>query len=423
MTTLSESALQIGSNLCDTAVWDESHRLCNWMGRGLSPDLAASSVYRSSAALGCSLYSGSTGLAFALACLYRQTQDQRVKLTALGALRRSIEHAVLFPHDSSILSFWAGRVGIVYVCELFLRCIPDQEIQLLSSALLNGASDQLDQPHLLDVIGGSAGAITPLLVLSKLSGDLSFTDLAIKCGRDICGRASWQGEKCFWNPKDATGVEYSRPLAGLSHGSSGFAANLLELYAATEDPEFLRTARGAFLYEDSLYSPEHRNWLDVRYAPANSSAEPFGQCATAWCHGAPGIALARLKARQLDPSRAAYYEQIARVALQTTISATDRCMTIEAFDTTLCHGLTGLSECLLIACTRLDAHDWQRCKSEKITQWIVDQYAKSGNWPCGVPGGGMDPSLMLGTAGIMYHLLRVNDPVLVPSLLFPEVAA
>jgi len=36
-------------------------------------------------------------------------------------------------------------------------------------------------------------------------------------------------------------------------------------------------------------------------------------------------------------------------------------------------------------------------------------------WPCGVPGGGEAPNLMLGTAGIGYSYLRLYDPARVPS--------
>jgi hypothetical protein len=45
-------------------------------------------------------------------------------------------------------------------------------------------------------------------------------------------------------------------------------------------------------------------------------------------------------------------------------------------------------------------------------------------WPCGVPGGGESPSLMLGLAGIGHFYLRLYDPASVPSVLLvkPEAA-
>lgn len=42
-------------------------------------------------------------------------------------------------------------------------------------------------------------------------------------------------------------------------------------------------------YENSLYSEEKENWLDLR------SPEGEQKVMNAWCHGAPGILLARLE--------------------------------------------------------------------------------------------------------------------------------
>ena len=47
-------------------------------------------------------------------------------------------------------------------------------------------------------------------------------------------------------------------------------------------------------YEDSLYSEKAGNWKDLR----ESSGESF---MNAWCHGAPGILLSRMKLEELFP--------------------------------------------------------------------------------------------------------------------------
>jgi hypothetical protein len=41
----------------------------------------------------------------------------------------------------------------------------------------------------------------------------------------------------------------------------------------------------------------------------------------------------------------------------------------------------------------------------------------TGDWPSGMPSGGPSPALLLGTAGIGYHLLRLHDPARVPPVL------
>jgi len=85
-------------------------------------------------------------------------------------------------------------------------------------------------------------------------------------------------------------------LSGLSHGSAGIALALLQLAALTGEERFRTAAKEAIRYERKLFSSEAGNWLDLR--DQNKEVQPEGDSAakfmTAWCHGAPGIGLARL---------------------------------------------------------------------------------------------------------------------------------
>jgi lantibiotic modifying enzyme len=77
------------------------------------------------------------------------------------------------------------------------------------------------------------------------------------------------------------------PLAGLSHGAAGIAWALLALFARTGEERFRTAARGGIAFERSVFSTEAGNWRDLR--------DPeHARFPTAWCHGAPGIGLARL---------------------------------------------------------------------------------------------------------------------------------
>ncbi|HZW30379.1 MAG TPA: lanthionine synthetase LanC family protein, partial [Isosphaeraceae bacterium] len=51
------------------------------------------------------------------------------------------------------------------------------------------------------------------------------------------------------------------------------------------------------------------------------------------------------------------------------------------------------------------------------TQSLIDRHSASADWPSGRSSGGPNPSLMIGTAGIGYTLLRLHDPGGVPSIL------
>src|SRR5947209_15706424 len=84
-------------------------------------------------------------------------------------------------------------------------------------------------------------------------------------GKQLCQTATWEGTSCTWDPEVASGAgTASAPLTGMSHGASGIAVALLELYSETRREEFLDTARGALAYEEALFDPVVGNWPDLR---------------------------------------------------------------------------------------------------------------------------------------------------------------
>lgn len=131
---------------------------------------------------------------------------------------------------------------------------------------------------------------------------------------------------------------------------------------------------------------------------------------TAWCHGAPGIGLARLLSLQhLDD--AAVREEI-DTALKTTVA--------QGFggNHSLCHGDLGNLELLLQASEILDDPKW-RHQVNRIAAMILESIDRHG-WLCGIPLGVESPGLMTGIAGIGYELLRLAEPTQVPSVLVLE---
>ena len=74
-------------------------------------------------------------------------------------------------------------------------------------------------------------------------------------------------------------------------------------------------AERALAYERSLYDPAMGNWPDLRET-AGAPAPVGSAFATFWCHGAPGIALARLRANELAPDDTLRDEAIIAQALR-----------------------------------------------------------------------------------------------------------
>jgi lantibiotic modifying enzyme len=200
-----------------------------------------------------------------------------------------------------------------------------------------------------------------------------------------------------------------RALTGFSHGAAGVAWSLLPLAALTGDGRFRAAALSGLDYERGLFSPRAGNWPDLRDpGPLTAAATGDGaNFALAWCHGAPGIGLARLDSlAYLDDS--AVRAEI-DVALRATLAG--------GFGSnhSLCHGDLGNLELLLLAGQVLGDPGW-RGHADRLAARILDSIDREG-WCCGVPLGVESPGLMTGLAGIGYGLLRLAEPARVPSVL------
>jgi lantibiotic modifying enzyme len=111
-----------------------------------------------------------------------------------------------------------------------------------------------------------------------------------------------------------------------------------------------------------------------------------------------------------------YHIATARAALATTLDAIEEGLATPRCDATLCHGLAGLGEVALCAGQMLDDASYHD-RAVAVGRTLIDRHASVGDWPSGAPCGGPNPSLMVGTAGIGYSLLRLHDPTGVPHIL------
>lgn len=403
------TAIGIGWDLCSAAFWDAERRQCNWMGRtDENPTRQPFAI--SSAAIGPELYAGSAGVALFLTELYGWTREPEFRATAEGALRRSVQHLRSRPTPASPLSLFAGHLGVAYALARLSDLAPDAKIIAELPRLVGEAVDAIGAPHGLDLITGTAGTILALLSLSRREGFERCLDGASLCGEELCDAARWDGESCSWDAARASGSSFTwGPMTGLSHGASGIALALLELYARTGGRRLLDVARGAFAFEDGLFIEEVGNWIDVRHAYSRRLGVPSGACQTTWCHGAPGIGLARARAMKLDPERAEQHALAARAAARTTSAAICQKMEVSGHDATLCHGVAGLSGVLLSVGAQLG--DASLCVlSADCMERLAGQYAAAADWPSGIHAGGPHPGLMIGAAGLGLHLLRQTKP-------------
>jgi lantibiotic modifying enzyme len=200
-----------------------------------------------------------------------------------------------------------------------------------------------------------------------------------------------------------------RNLTGFSHGTAGAGYALLELFEATDDSKYLIAAEQAFRYERHWFDVAARNWPDLREEPAKGSRvrRPLS-FTTSWCHGAPGIALSRLRAYELCNREE--YRAEALTAIKTTREAVMVSLRSGVGNFSLCHGLTGNAEVLLHGCRVLGQKGVdESALALAVADLGIDTYADRGlSWPCGT-GSGETPNLMLGLAGIGHIYLRLHS--------------
>jgi len=247
----------------------------------------------------------------------------------------------------------------------------------------------------LDVIGGSAGAILSLLALYRYLPDSIFLTEAEQCGKHLLKQSVQvaPGSRAW----PTIGGEM---LTGFAHGASGYAYALLRLYEATEKEEYRNAALQAFTYERSLFSREHQNWPDLR---KDIPGGPDPKFMIGWCHGAPGITLARV-ACLANVDHLEIRDEI-EAGLETTLKAR-----IVAQDD-LCCGNFSRIETLLLASEYLNRPDLRNAALKRAS--TVTQFASAEGAFCLHPGirdGLVNPGFMKGIAGIGYSLLRLADP-------------
>jgi lantibiotic modifying enzyme len=269
--------------------------------------------------------------------------------------------------------------------------------------------DAISQDEMFDVIGGSAGCIAALLSLYAVAPSQATLACAIQCGDHLIARARSQNRGIGWSTK----LEET-PLTGFAHGNAGIALNLLHLFSVSGEERFRQTAFAAMEYERSLFSLEERNWPDLRkeFRFSATSHQEAGQQESnsymvAWCHGAPGIGLARLASLKYLHD-ATLYEEI-DAAFQTSLAhgfGLNHC---------LCHGDMGNLEFVLSA-TRLPSLSQYEEQAQRLTPRLLESIERQG-WVTGVPLGVETPGLMIGIAGTGYALLRLASPERIPSVL------
>jgi len=346
--------------------------------------------------LGPDLYNGVSGIALFLAAHARVTQsDSSAELAraALAYLRKNLKSRNAARMGRALgLGGATGLGSVVYALSLTSKYLRDNS--LLEDAHVAArlfTDDLIAADKQLDVIGGSAGGILGLLRLYRDSQSKEVLTRAIKCGEHLVaqkrlgpeGRWSWVGQGLG-----------EHALNGMSHGAAGFAFALAALSSASRREDFAQAAAECIAFENSSYDSERKNWPDLR------GAEPAWPCQ--WCHGAPGIGLARVATAQRGGIAAKKLEPDIQHAVEGATRAWPG-----SFDT-LCCGALGSVELFCEAGGALQRDDLRDLASRQLMA-VLRTAAANGDYRWNSGKRRFNLGLFRGVAGVGYTALRRVD--------------
>jgi type 2 lantibiotic biosynthesis protein LanM len=331
------------------------------------------------------LYEGVGGVALFLAYLARESGDAVFEKAAEALLN----HVLKTDESGSpvLLSAFSGVCSRLYLFTHLGRLWQRTDLLDRAERLLTELPGPIEGDRSFDIISGTSGALLSLLALSRLRPTSKAKDMAVRCGEHLL---QVHEQKRSWE---------SAPFhRGFSHGASGISFALARLAQETGEVRYRKGALDAASYERALLA--QGNWTD-RHADR-------GQHQCSWCHGAAGIALARLGLSEIGEKAAIATD------LQEALQETARSYRLAS--QCLCHGTLGNLEPLLLA-SRMGISSKEGSRAMEGAAARLQDEIRSSGWRSGLPSQTLSNGLFTGLSGIGYGFLRLRNPDTVPSVL------
>ena len=418
-----KEAIRIGDRLLELAKKDETGMW--WQ------TLTMDSDHKMGHQVSESIYSGVSGISLFLLELYKRTGNSEY----LKAAEEGMRWTANFCRNkaSTYFAFFTGRMGVSYTLLKMAEATGDRSWIDKALEVVRPCTAFLDSPHTInDLINGTSGTVLGLLHLYEATGEKWMIDTIERGIRHLLHNAFQGPRGLYW---DRSGKNISG-LCGFSHGASGIGWVFLELGDYFKN-SFFYIARQAFLYESHYFDVNLKNWNDLRKGIYTTDDDvkhrkafqendiaffTSGSDMNAWCHGAAGIGLSRLRTVELFsqlPHR--LYLKQAQAAIEKTIT-TNIEGDIRSSAFILCHGGGGNAE-LFLKAYELFGDEKYLAYAQTVAEKALAYWEENGNYISGYQKAGdqaEDNSLFMGNAGIGYFYLRVLAPREVPSILIPS---
>lgn len=383
------AARQIGDYIASTAVWNEERDKCTWL--ALNQDKKGKSKF---GILNYSLYEG-MGVILFLASLAKETGEEKFTDIAKSAIAGMEELFKFNKLDNSIpFSVFHGIGSIAYIYYNLSVLWEDQKLyeKFLDNIKLLSQRD-LEKETELDIISGAAGIVIFCINIYEKVKEPILLETAGKYGEFL------------YNAIESSSKSF---LTGFSHGYAGFATALFMLHGYTGEEKYMQLAMKMVHEENKEFCPVDTNWKDLR-SEDNKGGQVY------WCHGAPGIALARtISLQYANPEDSSLFERDIELAINKLLEKGFN----HSLSDCLCHGIIGNLDILLtVAAKKQD-----RClldKTYSLAEAVLKTIMKEG-LRVSTLYSIETINFMLGLSGIGYGMLHLNNPKL-PSILSLDV--
>lgn len=341
-----------------------------------------------------SLYIGRNGIALFLANLGVATGKPRFQSAALSAvtqldsrLRRDmrvkpLNCGVIGGYGSAI--FAGAEIGRL----LGQTSLIDATAKAVLAADWAPLFEEKAASNTLDMLGGKAGLLLALITLWQQTQSDVIRSLC-------CDIADMLTETTLRTKGNVVTMD-GQQMTGLSHGNAGIAHALMAAHAVTNSDDYVVAATLAVAAENRYYNKDASNWQDRRQGGSQHGM-------VAWCNGASGIGLSRLRWADRVPGWGADVEAALVSTRRFPPGGTQH----------LCCGDAGR----LVFLTRA-AHILQRDALREATRrratWLIERaHQHNGNYVLvfgDTQGSEANPSLFRGVAGLGWLFLEMSGP-------------
>jgi lantibiotic modifying enzyme len=306
--------------------------------------------------------------------------------------------------DDGFVGVGHGVGSLIYGLVWIGRLLGDDSYLGLARRAANLiAADRIEQDRALDVTCGVAGTLLALHALRDEADDPVLVRLTDACVARLLTTQVRRGTGAAWRVLD--GAFHT----GFAHGASGIGHALVRHFVRTGREDCRDAALRAFEFERALHSSSAGEWAGVD--ASDSPRAGVATFMTAWCHGAPGIALARGSVRGLTESSGVASDWNAAIAA----TLRKRPASFES----VCCGNLGRAD-ILLTLGHATGDPALLAAAHGLGQAAIARARARGHFTLNASGymyRAFDAGFFQGLSGVGYVLLRLAAPDALPSVL------